>query len=234
MVPFFWSLPQTDEALPSCPPAVAPASGARPAASAQPPQGPSPSPLPSCAVAPGSSGAVWNQAVTPSTHPGFCHESRLSCLDAYRMVTKQSKQDIGTFGEWQVVRRCHCPSCKRQNTLRRLPGNFRCADIICDFCGYLAQVKTITSSSVERLPATILGAAWDVQASRMKAGIFFPLFVVLKSGRGSIAIYYLSADLQELSMFRKRRPLSATARKAGWTGFRYHLSAVRQRFVRIV
>lgn len=56
----------------------------------------------------------------------------------------------------------------------------------------------------------------------MGAGIYFPLFLVVIAPR-SFAIYYLSADVQTPEMFVPRRPLSATARRAGWQGFMYDL-----------
>ena len=57
------------------------------------------------------------------------------------MVT--DKQKLGDFGERFVKQNFPCPKCKNKKTLKQLPPNFKCADIICDFCGYLAQVKTI-------------------------------------------------------------------------------------------
>lgn len=89
------------------------------------------------------------------------------------------KQQIGEFGERLVVRTCLCPKCKRAKTLKRLPNNFKCADIVCDFCGYLAQVKTLRTRDTEQVPNVVLGAAWRPQKERMDAGIYFPLFVVL-------------------------------------------------------
>jgi hypothetical protein len=137
-----------------------------------------------------------------------------------------AKQLLGRLGELRVVQHCACPRCKRIRTLRRLPVNFKCADVICDFCGYLAQVKAATSRDADKLPKRLLGAAWSVQKRRMDAGIYFPLFVVLFCGRSSV-IYYLSADLQSPSMFRPRAPLSKRARRAGWQGFEYDLTTVR-------
>src|SRR5438876_5604271 len=89
------------------------------------------------------------------------------------------KQQLGEFGERLVCKRSNCPRCKRATTLRRLPTNFKCADVICDFCGYLAQVKTTRSKDLDKVPNTVLGAAWSVQHERMNSGIFFPLFLVL-------------------------------------------------------
>jgi Dam-replacing family len=147
-----------------------------------------------------------------------------------------SRQVLGAFGEERVVRDCSCPRCKRSRTLVRLPPNFKCADVICDFCGcgYLAQVKTSREKAIDSVPRAVLGAAWGPQRERMEAAIYFPLFLVLveKLSR-NYAIFYLSADLQNPTMFRPRSPLSATARRASWQGFMYELESVRSSFVRL-
>lgn len=61
------------------------------------------------------------------------------------------------------------------------------------------------------------GAAWGSQRDRMGAAIYFPLFPVLIAGK-HYSIFYLSADLQAPKMFKARKPLSLTARRAGWRG----------------
>jgi type II restriction enzyme len=134
------------------------------------------------------------------------------------------KQVLGAKGEVLVVKQCHCPRCKRKRTLRRLPTNFKCADVICDFCGFLAQVKTVSSERIETLPKTILGAAWSVQRERMEAGIYFPLFIVQINDHRKHSIFYLTADMQTPDMFVARRPLSITAKRSGWQGFIYNLT----------
>ena len=145
------------------------------------------------------------------------------------------RQRLGEYGEECVTRECRCPHCKRSRTLVRLPANFKCADVICDFCGYLAQVKAATVRSVDVLPAQVLGAAWGPQRERMDAAIYFPLFLVLVGKEAAAhAIYYLAPDLQLPEMFKPRKPLSESARRAGWTGFFYDLTAVRSAFVRLV
>ena len=143
-----------------------------------------------------------------------------------------AKQIVGKFGEQQVVKDCSCPSCKRERSLVCLPTNFKCADIICDFCGYLAQVKTSTTADPSTLPKQVMGAAWGPQNDRMASGIYFPLFLVLATkSRREYSIYYLSADLQTKEIFRPRKPLSPTARRAGWQGFMYDLEPVKSRLV---
>jgi type II restriction enzyme len=151
-----------------------------------------------------------------------------------KLKMKTDKQNLGMWGEALVAKMCSCPRCKKKNTLRRLPQNFKCADLICDFCGYLAQVKTANVASVTPLPRTILGAAWKPQKERMDAAIFFPLFLALKSPTAK-AIYYLPTDFQNPELFLARSPLKTSAKKAGWQGFRYILSAVPDgAFVRLL
>ncbi|MGE5538065.1 MAG: DpnI domain-containing protein [Gemmatimonas sp.] len=148
------------------------------------------------------------------------------------MVT--ARQQLGSFGEKCVVEDCSCPRCKQAGTFIRLPQNFKCADIICDFCGYLAQVKAATTDDIAAIPSKVLGAAWGPQKARMDAAIYFPLYLVLVANRPlSYAIYFLAADLQEPSIFVPRKPLSVRARRAGWQGFLYDLTRIKQRFVRL-
>jgi type II restriction enzyme len=116
----------------------------------------------------------------------------------------------------------------------KLPANFKCADVICDFCGYLAQVKAARVRKVDTIPNAVLGAAWGPQKERMASAIYFPLFLVLVGpGRANYSIFYLGADLQVPSMFQPRSPLSQNARRAGWQGFIYNFRPIRDRFVRI-
>jgi type II restriction enzyme len=143
-------------------------------------------------------------------------------------------QELGVFGEQKVVQKCACPKCKRSRTLVRLPTNFKCADVICDFCGYLGQVKAARVKDITKIPKAVLGAAWKPQKERMDAAIYFPLFLVLASENlKQHAIYYLAADLQKPELFRPRSPLSKNARRAGWQGFIYETDQARNSFVRL-
>lgn len=144
-----------------------------------------------------------------------------------------ARQTLGRFGEERVARDCDCPKCKRTRTLVRLPNNFKCADVICDFFGFLAQVKAATVTNIDAPPKVVLGAAWRPQQERMNAGIYFPLFLVLVDAGRRYSIFYLSADLQLPELFTPRTPLSLKARRAGWQGFLYNLRGVQNRLVRL-
>jgi hypothetical protein len=131
-------------------------------------------------------------------------------------------QALGDRGEKFVTKTMTCPGCKREErTLRALPVGFKCADVICDFCGYLAQVKTasIKGPLPEGCPRLILGAAWGPQKARMEAGIYFSLFIVVENEKKQRKVFFLPRDLQTAAMFKERKPLSATAKRAGWQGY---------------
>ncbi|MDP9430884.1 MAG: hypothetical protein M3Q47_19405 [Actinomycetota bacterium] len=142
-------------------------------------------------------------------------------------MSPTAKQSLGALGEAHVARSVRCPGCKRtERTLRTLPPNFKCADVVCDFCGYLLQVKTksVKGPLPSACPAKIPGAAWGPQKERMDAGVYFSLFVVLVNDAGDLATFFLPRDLQTPEMFVERKPLSPTARRAGWTGFTIDVS----------
>tara|TARA_Y100000294_G_C8287888_1_gene229510 strand:+ start:60 stop:503 length:444 start_codon:yes stop_codon:yes gene_type:complete len=142
------------------------------------------------------------------------------------------KQKLGVFGEDLVVKNLFCQKCKKKKTLKKLPMNFKCADLICDFCGFLAQVKSSNVKNINNLPNSILGAAWKPQQERMDAGIYFPLYLVLINGK-NYSVFYLAADLQSKDIFIPRKPLSASAKRAGWQGFMYNISKIKNHFVRL-
>lgn len=142
------------------------------------------------------------------------------------------KQNLGNFGEEIVAKSLMCQKCKKIKTFRKLPINFKCADIICDFCGFLAQVKTSKVQNIEKLPDSILGAAWGPQRDRMLAGIYFPIYIVLVNKK-KYSIFYLSADLQTKEIFIPRKPLSSSAKRAGWQGFIYNISSIKNNFVKL-
>ena len=58
----------------------------------------------------------------------------------------------------------------------------------------------------------------------MEAGVHFSLFIVLENEMGTMCIYFLPRDLQTEEMFVPRKPLSETAKRAGWQGFSIQIS----------
>lgn len=145
-------------------------------------------------------------------------------MPARSATARTSFQLLGELGELTVIKTCPCPKCKSRHTLRRLRANFKAADVICDFCGFTAQVKAVTVRKPKQKLKSLLGAAWSVQQERMKSLIYLPLFIVTVLKGTPERVLYVPSDLQVDSMFKPRKPLSKTARRAGWQGFVYDLS----------
>lgn len=141
------------------------------------------------------------------------------------MATKQ--QELGEKGEKAVRQRVPCPRCGRPRHLTPLRANFPCADVICRFCGFLAQVKAYTLKGSSRgLPEQVLGAGWYVQRDQIMAGIYHGLYIVGFSQKGRLVrIYYVPAHILQGApeVFEPRNPLKETAKRAGWVGFNYNL-----------
>jgi len=138
-----------------------------------------------------------------------------------------AKQLLGAKGEAAVSKHVNCTRCGRKRHLTRLPQNFQCADVICKFCGYLAQVKALTlAQGSDELPRRVPGAAWGPQQEQMLAGIFHGLYFVGFSSAGKLVrIDYVPGHVLQASpnVFEPRKPLGPNAKRAGWTGFTYNL-----------
>lgn len=144
------------------------------------------------------------------------------------MATKH--QTLGEKGEIAVSQLIPCPRCNKPKHLTRLPPNFQCADIICKFCGFLAQVKTTRlKGSNSNLPSTVLGAAWGPQHEQIIAGIYHGLYIVCYDKSDTLArIDFIPAHILQATpeIFEPRKPLSESAKRAGWQGFVIRLDRV--------
>lgn len=138
-------------------------------------------------------------------------------------VVATARQALGDRGEKAVCDHVPCPQCGKPRHLTRLPKNFQCADVICKFCGFLAQVKAATlADGSDDVPDRVLGAAWGPQHEQIIAGIYHGLFIAgfAKAGR-LVRIDYVPAHILQATpqVFEPRKPLSPSAKRAGWQGF---------------
>jgi hypothetical protein len=142
-----------------------------------------------------------------------------------------AKQALGARGEIAVCRRAVCPRCNRVRHFKRLPTNFECADVICKFCGFLAQVKaTRLKDGSDELPDRIMGAAWRPQHDRILAGIYHGFYLVgfRQNGESLVRIDFVPPHVIAATprIFEPRNPLKATAKRAGWTGYTLLVSEI--------
>lgn len=144
-----------------------------------------------------------------------------------------AKQLTGDRGEKFVAKHMPCLKCKRHGTIKQLPTNFKCADLICDFCGQTSQVKTFTNDKVG-LPTTVVGAAWQPQSDRIKHGVYQPLWLVRVNRKGRVMeIWLIPSEVQSPSLFSPRNPLSATAKRSGWQGYNIDVRGFAGRVIKM-
>ncbi len=139
-----------------------------------------------------------------------------------------ANQKLGEQWEKAISDLVSCPRCNKHKHLTRLPVNFQCADVICKFCGFLAQVKsTGLTEGKSDLPDYVLGAAWKPQQEQIIAGIYHGLYVVCYDQKDKLVrIDFIPSHILQVTpqVFQPRIPLSDTARRAGWQGFIIRLS----------
>ena len=145
------------------------------------------------------------------------------------------KQYIGGIGEKFVAKMMTCPKCKKSGSLKLLPTNFECADLICNFCGHTSQVKTFRSDK-EGLPNQILGAAWNPLEERITAGIYHALWIVRMNKRDKkcLEIWLITSEAQRPEMFIQRKPLNSTAKKSGWCGYKIDIANNKDRIIKVL
>lgn len=142
-----------------------------------------------------------------------------------------TRQVLGRRGEDAVCREAVCPRCNRDRHFKRLPPNFECADVICKFCGFLAQVKaTRLKDGSDELPDRVPSAAWRPQHDRILAGIYHGLYIVgfRQDGKTLVRIDFVPPHVLAAtpSVFEPRKPLRATAKRAGWAGYNLLVSEI--------
>jgi hypothetical protein len=139
------------------------------------------------------------------------------------LVSPTQQQLSGKLGEEAVCRTLACPQCSKRR-LSPLPTNFDCVDVICRFCGFMAQVKSI-SSRKGIWPNTIPGGSWPRQHEQIIAGIFHSLFVVaLEPGtRRLVSIDYVPSHILRAvpDAYVPRKPTKPLGRSTPFLGFRY-------------
>ena len=120
-------------------------------------------------------------------------------------------------------------SMQEEETSRRLPTNFKCADVICDFCGFLAQVKAVSSKNIETVPRTILGAAWRVQRKGWSQESTF-LCISFGSMIAGSTPFSISRRNAEPGHLRREK----ATKRSGWQGFIYDLTGRENSIVRLI
>jgi type II restriction enzyme len=135
---------------------------------------------------------------------------------------KSAAQIVRVLSEDWAATNLYCPACD-SDSLTRARNNTRVLDFICPLCSAPFQLKSSKRWDERRIP--------DAGYSAMMEAISLgrnPNLVVMHYDRNwavrnllLIPSFFLSA-----SAIQKRRPLAATARRAGWIGCNIVLSSI--------
>jgi type II restriction enzyme len=132
-------------------------------------------------------------------------------------------QRAGVITEAWAAANLYCVACT-STTLTTLPHNSRVYDFRCPQCEAAFQLKSSRSAFGSR----IVDGAYDCFASAITA-LQAPNLLALHYDANTWSVSDLFVIPQftlTLSCVEKRRPLSATARRAGWTGCNINLSNI--------
>lgn len=117
----------------------------------------------------------------------------------------------------------YCLNCAR-DSLGRLPPNTPVADFVCPACNATYQLK----SKDGRFGDLLVGAAYETTLSAVHRGEM-PAYVLVEYDRRRSTIVYADAlpgALIDETRVIARRPLSASARRAGWQGCTINVSGL--------
>lgn len=144
---------------------------------------------------------------------------------------KSASQKIRVMSEDWVGNNVYCPCCGH-DVLTHFENNRPVADFYCEGCGETFELK----SKEGRIGRKIADGAYQTAIERITSNTNPDLFVLSYSpdhqvvGLELIPKFFFVTDIIE-----KRKPLAATARRAGWTGCNILYSEIpRQGRIRII
>ena len=127
---------------------------------------------------------------------------------------KSNSQKVRVMSETWVSKNIFCPICGNPH-ISNLDNNMPVADLQCDNCGEIYELK----SKQGKIGNKINDGAYATMLERINSSSNPDLFVM------SYSKYYQVTDLILIpkfffvqSIIEKRKPLSPTARRAGWVG----------------
>jgi hypothetical protein len=133
-----------------------------------------------------------------------------------RGVEMKSNRQVGTEGEWDVIRKIGCPSCGQEMQL--LPSGFPLFDIQCKGCVFRAQVKTNACKPKDQ----IYGAGFGVLNHFLRSGQLIPPLIVSfrwREGRSQRQVILLYPFLTEANIRKKIR--GPNGARPGYEEFNY-------------
>lgn len=127
---------------------------------------------------------------------------------------KSNSQKIRVMSENWVGRNIFCPICGNPH-ICNLNNNMPVADLQCDKCGEIYELK----SKQGKIGSKINDGAYSTMIERINSSSNPDLFIMSYSSDYQVTDLLLVPKFFFVeSIIEKRKPLSATARRAGWVG----------------
>lgn len=149
-------------------------------------------------------------------------------IDNYHSGAQQAR----VFTETWVARNLYCPRCGNENIVH-FKNNRPVADFYCEKCKNEYELKSKSGGLGEK----VNDGAYDTMIARI-TGNQNPDFLFMGYQKQSLTVKDLVIVPKHFfipSMIEKRRPLSATARRAGWTGCNILINTIpKQGFIKII
>ena len=147
---------------------------------------------------------------------------KLDCDIAAAVGYKSPQQISRVLSEMWFRENGYCLACN-SNELFPTPANTKASDFSCRACDQIYELKAFRTKPTNRL----VDGAYSAMIARIQSGSVPTLLLLERTDgwqiRGLTAIHHLFLTPE---VIEKRKPLSTTARRAGWVGCNIRLDVI--------
>lgn len=127
---------------------------------------------------------------------------------------KSSTQKIRVMSEAWTLQNLFCPCCGNAH-INKLPNNAPVADVHCENCGETFELKSKLKSFGKKIP----DGAYHTMIERITSNANPQLFLMRYSATLSVTnLTFIPKFFFTPDIIERRKPLSETAKRAGWVG----------------
>lgn len=126
---------------------------------------------------------------------------------------KSSAQKIRVMSEFWTTKNVFCPCCGNEH-LQKMPNNLPVADLQCENCNEIFELKSTCHKIVKKIP----DGAYRTMIERIESNDNPQLLIMQYSKNFVTDLIFVPKFFFTPNIIEKRNPLSQNARRAGWTG----------------
>ena len=140
-------------------------------------------------------------------------------LERYKSASQRARVSTEPWGEANL----YCPACDSRH-IKSLPTGTRAADFACPSCDSRFQLKSKSGTFGDRIVDGAYSAMLHAIRSNASPNLFLLHYQLPQLTVQSVLLIPHFAF--SLSFLEKRKPLSSTARRAGWVGCNFLLDRI--------